>query len=43
MYQRKITLPKGKWEYIDGRKYNGPDIIEVDTPLDVLPVFIKTD
>ncbi len=43
MYKRRVTLPDGKWKYIDGKKYNGPAIIEVDAPLDVLPYFVKTD
>ena len=40
-YKRKVVLPKGKWKYVDGKKYRGPSEIQVDAPIDVLPYFIK--
>jgi alpha-glucosidase len=38
---RKVVLPPGKWRADDGQVYNGPAEIEVATPLDRLPYFIK--
>jgi alpha-glucosidase len=40
-YLRNVMLPEGNWEYIDGKKYQGPAEIEVPAPIDVLPYFIK--
>ena len=38
---RKVILPPGQWKADDGRTYNGPAKIEVATPLDRLPYFMK--
>ena len=36
---RKIALPPGLWRADDGRKYQGPDDVEIETPLERLPRF----
>jgi alpha-glucosidase len=38
---RKVILPPGKWHADDGQVYNGPTEIEVATPLEMLPYFVK--
>ena len=38
---RKAILPEGKWEYCDGRVYEGGKTVEVPAPLHVLPYFKK--
>ena len=38
---RKVVLPPGKWHADDGQVYNGPTEIEVATPLEMLPYFVK--
>lgn len=40
---RKVYLPKGaKWTYVeDNKEHEGGKWIEVDTPLNVIPVFLK--
>ena len=38
-FERKVKLPKGKWEYIDGTVYEGGCEVTVPAPLDVIPVF----
>lgn len=40
-FLRKLKLPEGNWEYLDGEMYKGPTVIEIVVPLDVLPYFIK--
>lgn len=39
--ERKIRLPKGKWQYQDGTIYEGGQEVVVPAPLDVLPYFKK--
>ena len=41
VYQRTVKLPKGKWEYCNGKIYDGGEEITVDAPLDTLPYFKK--
>ncbi|MFH0756959.1 MAG: glycoside hydrolase family 31 protein [Bacteroidota bacterium] len=43
MYKRLVTLPEGNWEYLNGMKYEGPAEVEVTSPIDVLPYFIRID
>ena len=38
---RKVVLPPAKWHADDGQVYNGPTEIEVATPLERLPYFVK--
>jgi alpha-glucosidase (family GH31 glycosyl hydrolase) len=38
---RKVILPPGKWEYCDGKLYEGDTEVEVPAPIDVLPYFRK--
>lgn len=39
---REVYLPKGKWQLLsDGKLYYGEQIVSVDAPLDVIPVFVK--
>ncbi|MDA3822001.1 MAG: glycoside hydrolase family 31 protein [Bacteroidales bacterium] len=40
-YKRIVKLPEGNWEYIDGKKYTGPNEVEILAPIDVLPYFVK--
>lgn len=41
--QKTLRLPNGKWRYVpDKKEYIGGEIITVDAPLDVLPIFEKT-
>jgi alpha-glucosidase (family GH31 glycosyl hydrolase) len=37
---RKVRLPDGEWEYVDGTVYHGGET-EVPAPMDVLPCFVK--
>lgn len=37
---RKVRLPEGSWEYIDGNIYTGGGT-EVPAPVDILPYFIR--
>ena len=39
--KRKLRLPEGKWQYIDGEIYTGEHEITVNAPLDTLPIFVK--
>ena len=40
--KRSVYLPKGDWfDFWTGRKYAGGRRIEVDNPLDEIPVFVK--
>jgi len=43
MTKREVYLPKGmEWTQLnDGRIYQGGQKIVVDTPLDIIPVFVK--
>ncbi len=41
IYRRQVILPAGSWQYVDGKKYEGPATIQVDAPLEVLPYFVK--
>lgn len=38
---RRVKLPLGIWQYLDGKEYAGGTEVEVEAPLDVLPIFIK--
>lgn len=38
-FERKVKLPKGKWEYIDGTVFEGGCEVTVPSPIDVIPVF----
>lgn len=38
---RKVKLPIGSWEYVDGTVYEGGQTVEVPAPLEVLPYFLK--
>lgn len=41
--KRKIYLPEGKWiEYWNKSEVDGPCWVDVDAPLDVLPLYIKS-
>ncbi len=42
--KRKVYLPAGprwRWAWSEGQQYRGGQIVEVDAPLEVIPVFIK--
>ncbi len=45
MKSRKVYLPKGAdWTYVwDGKKYGGGCTVEIDTPIDIIPLFYKND
>ncbi|MEO8765552.1 MAG: glycoside hydrolase family 31 protein [Ginsengibacter sp.] len=38
-FKRKVTFPKGTWKGDDGRNIKGPATIEIQVPLERLPVF----
>lgn len=38
---RRVALPPGTWVESDGRRHHGPTTIEVDAPLDALPVLTR--
>jgi alpha-glucosidase (family GH31 glycosyl hydrolase) len=38
---RKVVLPPGRWRGDDGRTFDGPASITVETPLQRLPHFIR--
>lgn len=40
-HTRKIVLPKGQWKDETGKKFKGPQTIEVNVPLERLPRFEK--
>ena len=40
-FKRQVVLPKGKWKYLGEKEYEGGKIVTVDSPLEVLPYFIK--
>ena len=39
--QKTVRLPKGQWQYFDGRIFEGGKEVTVDAPLDTLPYFKK--
>ena len=36
---RTVSLPAGEWRDHHGHRHQGPASVEVDAPLEVLPVF----
>jgi len=38
---RRVVLPAGRWEYVDGTVYDGNCTVEVPAPIEVLPYFQK--
>jgi len=39
-----VYLPEGDWiDFWDGKKWTGKQWIDIATPLDRIPVFIKAD
>ena len=42
-YKRKVILPPGKWEYCDGKVYEGDIETEANAPIDVLPYFKRIE
>ena len=38
---RRVTLPTGLWADAHGRHHKGPATIEVEAPLEVLPVLTR--
>ena len=43
--QRKVYLPDGSdWiKVTDGKKYKGRQYVNVKTPLEIIPIFLKTN
>ena len=41
MTEREVTLPEGRWVYLDGTEYNGGQIVSVPADKSILPFFIK--
>ena len=39
--KREVYLPKGIWEYCDGKTYEGGEKVIVNTPLNCIPFFEK--
>jgi alpha-D-xyloside xylohydrolase len=41
-FSRKVYLPEGTWQEDEtGKTYTGGTTIEVEAPIDVIPVFIR--
>ena len=40
---REAAIPPGRWRADDGKVYEGPCKVTVDTPLSRLPHFVKAD
>ena len=40
-YYTVCLTPEGKWQYRDGRIYEGDSVCEVSAELSVLPYFIR--
>ena len=40
-FKRKVVLPRGKWKYLGNTEYEGGKTVTVDSPLEILPYFIK--
>ena len=38
---REVSLPHGRWVYVDGKVYEGSRRVTVDAPISVLPYFVK--
>lgn len=39
MQRRGVYLPEGRWRGVDGGECEGGRVVEVETPLEVMPVF----
>ena len=42
-FKREVVLPKGKWKYLGKTEYEGGKTVIVDSPIEVLPYFIKAN
>ena len=42
-HKRKVIFPKGTWLGDDGKRIKGPAIIEIEVPLERLPVFERVN
>ena len=40
-YKRQVKLPEGKWLFLGKTEYKGNQTVTVDSPIEVLPYFIK--
>ena len=41
--RRLVTFPKGTWvDWYTGERFSGPVRVEVDAPLDLLPIYART-
>jgi alpha-glucosidase len=41
-FRRPVTFPKGNWiDWLTGERVTGPTRVEVDAPLDTLPIFAR--
>jgi len=42
--KRFVYLPKGVWfEYWTGKEYEGPTLLSLEVPIDILPLYVKAD
>jgi alpha-D-xyloside xylohydrolase len=42
--RRTVYLPKGKWiDYWTGEEYEGPTVLHLKVPLEIIPLYIKMD
>lgn len=40
---QKVYLPQGEWQLLyNGERYTGAQLIRMDTPIEILPVFVKS-
>jgi alpha-glucosidase len=40
-FVREIKIPAGNWIDWNGKQINGPAVINVDTPIDIIPYFVR--
>jgi len=42
--RRAVYLPKGTWfDYWTGKEYEGPKVLHIEPPLEVLPLYVRGD
>jgi alpha-glucosidase (family GH31 glycosyl hydrolase) len=42
--RRTVYLPKGTWyDYNTGKEYTGPNVLHIEPPLELLPLYVRAD